>query len=408
MATIPVAEKSAAAAGVSPIGRRFYAPELDLLRFFAFLLVFMRHVVTGFGIAKKSVDSHAGTALAHAAFAGGSDRWALIQSMAQSFDFGVCLFFFLSSYLITTLLMIEKDSTGYVDVGAFYVRRSVRIWPLYFVFLALMGTLSLSQTWMNITTGRMLASLTFVANWPVVLHGWVGSPIEPLWSVSVEEQFYMVWPQFAQFGMRGIRMISVVLAAVPFAVLWMVGSRAECQNTTFWANSFVQCLFFAGGALTASALKGRAPEYSAWLRILCFLGGVGCWLVASAGFHVVRTVSPSVFNLSAGYILVLAGTALIFLAFLGWKPTGVPNVFCYLGKISYGLYVFHFFWLQVLTLSIGGNESGILARAPLLLQHSIIGCLALCCTIACAAISYRFLESPFLQFKKRFTIVASR
>ena len=96
---------------------RFYRPELDGLRFLAFFLVFICHAQ--YGIAWQS---WAGQLLLHVG-AGGS--------------FGVDLFFVLSAYLITELLRREKLETGSIDVGGFYVRRILRIWPLYFGFLVL-------------------------------------------------------------------------------------------------------------------------------------------------------------------------------------------------------------------------------------------------------------------------------
>ncbi|HEY0785623.1 MAG TPA: acyltransferase, partial [Acidobacteriaceae bacterium] len=242
----------------APVGR-FYAPELDLLRLFAFSLVFLRHVVTNFGLARQQQLATAaralGPAVAHAGAAATAGRWAALQGYAQSLDFGVSLFFFLSSYLITRLLLLEKAATGRVAIRDFYVRRSLRIWPLYFTFLAAMAAVAPLAPWLNLTAPRIFASLLFVANWPVVLHGWAGSPIELLWSVSVEEQFYLVWPQFARFGRKGVFAVSTSLAVVPFAtLLWYSRTHAHLENTALWTNSLVQGLFFAGGALAACLL----------------------------------------------------------------------------------------------------------------------------------------------------------
>ena len=112
---------------------RYYRPELDILRFFAFMLVFVSHTTP--------TDS---------------EYWAnlpifgplatLFNAAALGGAFGVDLFFALSSFLITTLLLKEREAEGRIDVGAFYLRRLLRIWPLYFAFLLLKGTrTSLSQ-----------------------------------------------------------------------------------------------------------------------------------------------------------------------------------------------------------------------------------------------------------------------
>lgn len=389
--------------------RRFYAPELDLLRLFAFVLVFGRHVVTGFGIALQQRLVGSAPPAAAPDHTAQASHWSLVQDLAQSLDFGVCLFFFLSSFLITTLLLMERKATGTVDVKGFYIRRALRIWPLYFVFLAVMALLSRLQPWLNITSPRFLASLLFVANWPVVLHGWIGSPIEPLWSVSVEEQFYFVWPQFARFGRAGVVGVSLVLAVLPFISIAWMASDPNGMNTSKWANGLVQCLFFAGGALTAAIPGIGQRTRSGGNRLLLFGGGWICWLTAAAACHVVHTNSPSALNLMLGYLLILAGTLLIFLSCLGWRPTNMPKSLLYLGKITFGLYVFHVFCLQEAV----RMATGLLHRfgdpsVPLLLFHSVCALFALAATIGCAMLSYTILERPFLDLKKRFTVVPSR
>src|SRR5688500_16368284 len=101
---------------------RYYRPELDVLRFFAFFLVFLSHTVPG------DEAFWAQTPVAGAAA-------GLIVGLAAGGAFGVDLFVALSSFLITTLLLREREAGGTVDVKAFYVRRVLRIWPLYFVFM---------------------------------------------------------------------------------------------------------------------------------------------------------------------------------------------------------------------------------------------------------------------------------
>jgi peptidoglycan/LPS O-acetylase OafA/YrhL len=389
--------------------RRFYAPELDLLRLFAFLIVFMRHVATGFGIARQQAAGAIPSRLAAYSSTTDHNPWILIQGLTQSLDFGVCLFFFLSSYLITSLLLIEKNVTGRVDVRDFYVRRTLRIWPLYFAFLAAMVLVGQYQPWLNITRYRVVASFLLVANWPIVLHGWIGSPIEPLWSVSIEEQFYLLWPQLARFGRTAIVATCGLLSVVPFAVIAIVGHMPNCTNPSLWTNSLVQCLFFASGALTATLLGQTVRPIRPATRVLLFVGGWTCWFCASSVCHVVRTESPGVGHLVVGYALVMAGVVLIFLCFFGWRPAHLPSSLLYLGKITYGLYVFHFFFLEVvLRVAVASLARFHAPALPLLGLHAACAIVALGLTIGCAIMSYTFLERPFLMLKKRFTIIPSR
>lgn len=136
--------------------------------------------------------------------------------------FGVDLFFVLSSYLITTLLMREIGATGHINVPAFWVRRAkrLRIWPLYFSFVpgcALVGAIS----------PRMAGAMAvFAGNWAMITWGDLAGVAGPLWSVSVEEQFYLTWPLvLAVVPRRRLRLVSVGLIAVAIGTRYAVLSN---------------------------------------------------------------------------------------------------------------------------------------------------------------------------------------
>ncbi len=163
---------------------RFYRPELDVLRFIAFLAVFVCHgprlLVGASAPAWKIRIVHVFEAYAH------SGAW------------GVCLFFLLSSYLITELLLQERHKTDTVHLKAFYIRRILRIWPLYFAGVAIAIAVGLHNSTYRLSRSEILYLLCFV--------GWMGkayhfNPMGPLWSISCEEIFYIVWPTVVK--MRG-------------------------------------------------------------------------------------------------------------------------------------------------------------------------------------------------------------
>ncbi|MBW4038428.1 MAG: acyltransferase [Acidobacteria bacterium] len=390
---------------------RFYAPELDSLRFLAFLFVYCRHVTTSYGTARHqmaalpAVISNVGGGINQPSSL--SPMLLRIQSAAGAFDFGVCLFFFLSAYLITRLLLIEKHNTGAVNIPDFYLRRTLRIWPLYFVFLAFVAVFRHHLP--NITWPRILASVFFVGNWPAVFNGWAASPIDVLWSVSVEEQFYLVWPHFAKWGKRGVLAVSLIMVLISVCTLVYLGSRPQILNSRVWANTFVQCIFFAGGATAGVYLKPERYTISRIVRILLFGAGFGCWLVASMACHLAREISPGPVSLLCGYALVLTGILFIFMSFANLNHVYLPRISIYLGKISYGLYVVHVLMLE---LSIAAVHHFIVMKAgkhpPLIVLHLVSSVCALVATIVVASASYKCLESPFLVLKKRFTLVASR
>ena len=108
---------------------RYYRPELDVLRFFAFFMVFLSPVVPG--DVAFFTEAHIPSRVAN-----------LIISMSAGGAFGVDLFFTLSSFLITTLLLREKEAYGAIAVNSFYIRRMLRIWPLYFFFLLVVAPIA--------------------------------------------------------------------------------------------------------------------------------------------------------------------------------------------------------------------------------------------------------------------------
>src|SRR5271170_4480502 len=129
-------------------GETFYRPGLDILRALAFLLVFVAH-----GLA-----SHI-------------DKPSQIGAIARAGEFGVCVFFFLSSYLITELLLREKRDTGTILIPAFYARRILRIWPLYFAMIGVGWLYGLVSPTHTLSVAWLLSLLLLFTNWYTVDHG---------------------------------------------------------------------------------------------------------------------------------------------------------------------------------------------------------------------------------------------
>jgi peptidoglycan/LPS O-acetylase OafA/YrhL len=200
-----------------------------------------------------------------------------------------------------------------------------------------------------------------------------------------------------------------MLFPVSWIVLVVLARHGAQANGAIWVNSLVQFQFFALGALLAIALKGRAPKFNRGTRCSFLAAGLLCWLLAAGAFGIkTDTPPPSPASLVFGYVFVAAGCAMLLLAFLGVSRWLSPKL-VYLGKISYGLYVFH-----MLAIILVGK---VLARAGMLessalgtkLAHSLVfQWAALTVTILLAVLSYRFLERPFLKMKQRFTVIRSR
>jgi peptidoglycan/LPS O-acetylase OafA/YrhL len=232
-----------------------------------------------------------------------------------------------------------------------------------------------------------------------------------MWSISVEEQFYIAIPLIAYFGRRvGLKVASSVLLIVSYAAVIWYASKGWHGFSSQWTNSLVQFQFFSAGTLLSLTLKGRMPKWNPFFRILGILGGVVCLFIASVYCGVqADTPSSTVVQAPLGWALVLAGTILFFVSMLGTPARYLPKAVVYLGRISYGLYLFH----QLFYTLIFDRGSAQLDRLSASLQLSgwsgAAGTvLTFCIAVLTAHLSYQFYENPFLKLKRRFTFVPSR
>jgi peptidoglycan/LPS O-acetylase OafA/YrhL len=389
---------TAAPAESDRASERYYRPELDVLRFFAFLSVFLFH-----GLPSVVVANHTGW----------SRRAATIAADFKSAGrFGVCLFLVLSSFLITELLMRERRNTGTVHVKAFYVRRILRIWPLYFFFLFSGTFLGRFVSGWEVEVPRLLAFVFLLGNWYNGAFGATSNPIAPLWSISIEEQFYLTWPWLAKVGGRAtILIVSLILLPISWFTIGLLAHSPRSASQAIWFSSLAQFQFFALGALTALLLEGRVLHWKMTTRLVIIASAAALWIFAEGAFHLRDPrASSGAFSNVAGYQLVGLGCILFLVAFLGLPHRFAPRPLIFLGKISYGLYVFHRLCQDIAQhiLPQWTRSATWTGRLQVAFHGSAVLVLALLFTVILAALSYRFLEQPFLRLKERFTFVRSR
>lgn len=360
-----------------------YHPELDVLRFFAFLAVFFHHALPG----DASYYIRGGVWPT-------ATEWLL--TMKEAGAYGVDLFFVLSSYLITELLLREHASTGKFNIPAFYLRRALRIWPLYFTFLA--ATVFLIPAILpndRLAPVYAVSFALFVGNWACASYGLPFSVASPLWSISVEEQFYIGWPLLLRFfGIDRIKILALLLLAIALVTRVFMAANGF-EHPAVWCNTLARLDPIAIGAVLAVFLSGRTPQLSNVRRVV--LGGV-----AIAGFlFVARYLKQDGPTSIAAYLVTALAGVLLLVAFL---KADAPLLrvapfswLVYLGRISYGLYVFHLLALTLVTQLILVPQLGV--------KFSFEGRLivSFLLTVVLAAASYRWLEQPFLRLKKRFS-----
>jgi peptidoglycan/LPS O-acetylase OafA/YrhL len=378
---------------VEPTTRqRFYYPELDSIRLLLFLGVWSYHALPREEAYYVARHVPAG----FATFITGAIRAGMC-----SLD----VFFVLSAFLITELLLREREQYATADLKTFYVRRLLRIWPLYFFTIGLAGLVSIWDRSQPLTLSYAAAFLMFAGNWIIILRGSPGaSMLNPLWSVSFEEQFYLLWPLILRRASKAqvIKIAIGLLFLANLSRLILLLNHAGAR--TLWINSFVRLDSIAGGILLAIFLHGRpVPRIPRDFRLTLFLLGGCIWLTVGryCGLH---EPEPPLLGGMIGYPLMALGAVIIFLSVFGASQEGVAfikhPVLVYLGKISYGLYAFHILALRCAYYLFRNYHHAF--------QMTLSGIASLGITFLMATVSFRWLESPFLRMKQnRFTHVPS-
>jgi peptidoglycan/LPS O-acetylase OafA/YrhL len=376
---------------------KVYFPGLHALRFFAALAVVVGHVE----LLKKY----------H-----GYPNVADNPAMYELGRIAVTFFFVLSGFLITFLLLQEKSETGVVSIRRFYVRRILRIWPLYyltvllaFVVLPCLRSFDIPSLSAAAADTRGAPVVLFLMLLPQVALS-LYSPVpyaEPLWSIGVEEQFYLLWPLFVS-RVRNVLWIAVPVVVAGIALkqgaLAFASTLHDEGQLRFW-NHFIDYFYFN--------------------RFECMaVGAIGAWLIFERKNGILRVlfstpVQALVYVLSAYAILTTRGKPLlsytshsvlfcvIIMNIAANQRSFVrleSNVFVLLGNISYAMYLLH-------EIAIGG----VMHAQTALSGHNVRGvgenvllyAASITVTVGMSALAYTMFERPFLRLKKRYAIVSS-
>jgi peptidoglycan/LPS O-acetylase OafA/YrhL len=335
---------------------------------------------------------------------------------------GVDLFFVLSGFLITTLLLEERLETGRLALTAFWRRRARRLLPALFAMLTVVvfvpwfvttfiSTTALAGFDVSAIRGGALASWFYIANWFAIVHGHsyfaqlaLPSPLNHTWSLAIEEQFYLVWPlvTLALVGRRAWRRSRGVLATLALAVASSLAMALLYHPNTSAINFVYNATFTrlfdlgVGASLAWYLVAPRDTDgVSRWLRLFAPTAAVA-WL----GLAVVAgdtNETPHGWMFQGGFfVAAILGATLIGGAMvpgpwaraLSWRPLVV------IGQVSYGLYLWH--WPVIAFLST--TSTG--------LQGWSLTALRVVTMAVATGLSYRLLEQPIRQ--QRWSIRARR
>jgi peptidoglycan/LPS O-acetylase OafA/YrhL len=366
---------------------KIYFENLNGLRFICFLSVFLFHSFrTDFSYIKES------------------PVYSFVkQTMFGNGNLGVNFFFVLSGFLITYLLLKERELFDKIDVVSFWKRRVLRVWPLFyfcifFGFLIFPFLKSLLGQVPN-ETAQPIYYLTFLNNFDFIENGPPDSSVlGVLWSVAIEEQFYLAWP--------------ILLSVIPyrfypylfaFIILGSITFRVLYDNPLFYEYHTFSCIGdMAVGSLGAWLVQDYAIKLKIERLNRIFIMGLYGLVISFFFFRKEIVEHGFLFR-----VLERPAIAIILLLIIleqcysknSLVKLGNFKAVSALGKISYGLYCLHFIGILIIT-----NITKLLHMNTKLWQVLFLetGC-ALLITILMAKLSYRFLEMPFLKLKNKYT-----
>ena len=303
---------------------------------------------------------------------------------------GVSLFFVISGFLITTILLREQSTTGGISLKRFYLRRALRIFPLYYALLALYAILVAviekhsafgDQFWHNLPY-----FLTYTSNWFVTL-GAARVIFYFAWSLATEEQFYLFWPWIVKASARP----SVpVVAMLCLLALHYGGAFAAASGALYPTSLFTRILLNLSPPICLGAIAAvlmHRPTTFRWIE-----RWIGWRLGATVGLA--ATLAALAFDETPSLVLYLAMTWLVIACTLRpddqlLRPMLTNPLVKHVGVVSYGIYLMHMLCINVVRRLVGAQEG------------PLVFVLALALSVAAASISYRFFEAPILRWKDR-------
>lgn len=367
---------------------KIYFPNLNGLRFIAAFLVIIHHIEQI--KSSNNIDSY----------------WQKIPFVEVIGKLGVVLFFVLSGFLITYLLLAEEKVFAKISVRKFYVRRILRIWPLYFLIVVIAffivpnfeifsesGSISILDG-ENFASKLILFAL-FFPNLAFAIYGVVPFASHT-WSIGTEEQFYILWPIVLKFLKKNrIALMFLIIAIYMFVAFMLSVSITDFIPykkfiRNFWSMFNIDCMAI-GGVFAVMLfekkylLKIFMNKYLFYFTILFVL------VFMILGVHIPKVHFE--------FYAVLFG--IIILNFAANKNIGLSlenKAFNYLGNISYGLYMYH---PIAIVLSI------YIAKSINFTSNWLLYPLTLIIVVLLSAISYKYYESIFLKFKTKFTKILS-
>lgn len=351
--------------------KRKYFHTFDFMRFFSFILVFFHHIP----INKTSIFSR----------------------FSHSGTIGVSFFFVLSGFLITYILIHEKETNQKVDLRKFFLKRTLRIWPLFYLMILFafltpyfLETIGLSSSNEGYKPDWFVSCL-FLENYKMMFSNTFpdGAPLRVMWSLCVEEHFYVLWGVLLYFlSVEKIPLLiiaSIVVANLARAIYWSIDIASS--------DIFSNIDYFAYGAIPAYFLTqkkqviNRVEEVSIYVKyLLGIIVLITVFTIPNLNIIWLKYLSPTLFGTFFSILILFT------LCDKNQIKVSDTHLISKLGVYTYGLYLYHTIVIN-LFLQVLKNWS-------YSYKMFVIGVGSLLLTIIMSSLSYHFFEKQFLKLKK--------
>lgn len=347
---------------------RFYYPQLDGLRFFAFLLVFIHN--------SSYIESN--------------KIWKILHEYGWV---GVDIFFCLSAFLVTKLLLLEYKKTKNISISDFYTRRALRIYPLYFLYILVAVFISYEKTGWDQITLQIMTLFTFTFNYAYIfIFPYAVVLFVHLWTISIEVQFYLIAPHFLKWIIEmpdktKWKVISFLLALGLLIRALLIQKMWEYPAVYLLPFSHFESII--GGVIIGLGLIEKSiKKISEWILLL---------LVFLISYLIIFLPNINEYGWGLFFTYFFSGVLSTLLISISSKAENpifskllTLPIFVYLGKISYGLYIFHL---------IGNLIIGEILQSSEILILFLAG---LCMTFFLASLSYNLIEKHFIVARVKY------
>jgi peptidoglycan/LPS O-acetylase OafA/YrhL len=370
-----------------------YFKNIDILRFVAVFLVLFAHAYEGWcgWFGKPGFMTVEGN---HTDF---TNFGSYLNTAFTNGGIGVDIFFLISGFLITYLLLSEKENTGKISIAKFYFRRVLRIWPAYFLLIALTP---LCVHLANGKTPDYLPNVLFYNNFHAISIKIWQYPYAHLWSICVEEHFYLFWPFVVAFiARKNLKTAFLLLIAMSF----LFRTYLFVVHSDYWQiylNTLSRIDVLVIGGLYALYYKeyGFQAKLSKSTRLILY------------GLFIVVYVIDPVYTYDSFFDIVIKkyfyvsilGLGMIHFIFNEDRIFNLPfqKSLNYLGKISYGIYLFSNVLIPIVVIRFMYQWGSTNMYLYFFLNIFL--------SILISAIVYELLEKQVLKWKKKFEVVHSK